>query len=161
MTGVLNRPLRRIVKPNTTPAAGGVFSFIPNKDGGWLFKSLRFLFTTDANAATRQVFLQALRGDDVYMQVPANNSQIASRADVYSWIPGTSGGPLITGMLSIDCPTDGLYLPRGHVLQAAVSNIQVGDTFSLVVASVIEYPDGPDRELWPYGPGVFSPQDMD
>lgn len=159
--GNLNRPIMRTIKPDTAPVAGAGFTFRPNKDGGWLFRGMRFLFTTDANAATRQVMLQAASGTDVYMQMSANNSQVASRADVYSWFPGASGSALIAGMLTINCPTDGLYLPKGHTLTAVISNIQATDLFTQVVARVVEYPDGPERELWAYGPGAFSPQDMD
>src|SRR5687768_761502 len=122
--GKLNRPLMRVVKPNTVPVAGAGFVFRPNKDGGWLFRGMRFLFTTDANVATRQVMLQASDGTDIYMQLSANNSQTAGRADVYSWFPGATGSALIAGMLTINSPADGLYLPRGHTLTAVISNIQ-------------------------------------
>lgn len=156
-----NKPLWRTVKPVATPVAGGVFTFQPGSNGGWLVRSLRFLLATDATAATRLVMLQALHAEDIYMQTAAVNGQTANNTNVYSYVAGQSGGANVTNMLAMDGPTDGIWLPQGHVLRAAVSNIQAGDLFTQVVARVVEYPTGPNREVWPYGPGVALPAEFE
>ena len=144
-----NRPITRVVKPNTAPAVGGEFSFTPNLGGGWLFHSLTFLLVTSAVAATRVPTLTASNGSDRYLQLVGANGQIANTTNRYTAYPGASNGSQGGGIISFDFPSQGLWIPQGNTLASVTANIDAGDQYSLVVAQVTEYPTDED---WPITP---------
>lgn len=155
-----NRPIERTVKPDVAPVAGGEFSLRPNKGGGWLIKSLRFIFEASAAVATRTVGLEVSDGTNIYLTTAGQDTLAATESGVFV---AFGGGPAVAAnaaYIPIAWPTDGLWLPQGHTLTSVTFNGDVADLYSEVVARVVEYPTGSERELWPYGPGVALPPEL-
>jgi hypothetical protein len=155
-----NRPIERTVKPDVAPVAGGEFSFRPNKGGGWLIKHLRFVFTASAAVATRTTAFEVNDGTNIYMTTAAQATIAAAGSRVFCAWSGDPVAPANVAYIPIGWPTDGLWLPQGHTLRSVTFNLDVGDLYTEVVARVVEYPSGSQRELWPIGPGVTVPPEL-
>jgi len=155
-----NRPIERTVTPDVAPVAGGEFTLRPNKGGGWLIKSLRFILETSAAVANRTVGLEVSHSGNIYLTTAGIEVVPENELGVFCAFGG--GQTILTNAayIPIAWPTDGLWLPQGHELTSVTFNGDVADQFSLVVARVIEYPSGSERELWPYGPGVALPPEL-
>lgn len=157
---VANRPIERTLRPNVSPAAGSEFAFIPNKGGGWLIRTLRFLLTTNATVANREVTLTVSDGTDVYAQFAATSVQAASLAIAYGAFPGAARASELITFKSIDWPAGGLWLPQGHTLSSATSNLNGADAYTLIRARAIDYPSGAERLLWPLEAGQPAPPEL-
>jgi hypothetical protein len=158
--GVLNRPIMRTVRPNVAPAAGGEFSFIPKSGGGWLVLTMRFILQASAAVANREVSLRLTDSENAYAQFGATTIQTANQGIAYVAYPGASNGANIGTLKTVDWPTLGLWVPPGHVLSSATTSMQGADQYSLIFARVIEYPSGPNSELWPLGPTTPMPAEL-
>lgn len=158
--GILNRPLMRTVKPDAAPAAGAEFSFTPKSGGGWLVLYMRFILQASAAAANREVSLRLTNREDTYAQFGATTVQTANQGIAYVAYPGASNGANIGTLKTVDWPTNGLWVPQGHVLSSATTSLQAADQYSVIFARVVEYPSGPEFELWPLGPGLTMPAEL-
>jgi len=146
-----NKPIQRILEPNN-PAAGAEFSLTVDGRGGLLIRSLRFLFTADANVATRAVLLTVTNGSREWYRSRASGSVTAGLAVTHGAYEGASGGAAGTTHNPFDFPANGLWVPRGHTLATVTNNIQVGDQISGIGIYAIEFPSGPEWDLWPTYP---------
>lgn len=157
---VVNRPIWRTVKPATAPAAGAEFSFTPKSGGGWLVTYMRFILQASAVAANREVSLRLTDGQNAYAQFGATTVQTANQGIAYVVYPGASNGANIGTLKTVDWPSIGLWVPQGHTLSSATTSIDAGDQYSLIFARVLEYPSGPERDLFPFGPGEALPPEL-
>lgn len=158
---VFDRPIERTVRPATAPVAGDQLDFRPNKGGGWLIRSLRFVFTASGVAGNRTIVFEASDGTDIYLTTAAQAVLAAAGSSVYCAFAGIPPRASAVGYIAIDWPTDGLWLPQGHRLRTTVLSGDAGDLFEDVTMRVVEYPSGPTNTKFPYGPGIFSPTDQD
>jgi hypothetical protein len=135
--------------PVADPSVGAEFSITPRNCAGWLIRHLKFLFTTSAVAANRAPMLTVDDGTNVYARfVPAAN-QAASLAVTYAANPGSSRGSATGTGTAIDWPTDGLWLPQGHVLRSVTDARDGGDQFSAIAFVAIEFPTTTPLIVWP------------
>lgn len=148
---VFNKPIQRIVKISD-PTAGAEISFTPSGGGGVLFRSLRFRLVASAAAANRAVSLSVTNGTDEWFRSRANVTQIATEDRVYGGYEGASAGATGAAVVALDFPSNGLWVPRGHTLRTITASIDVGDQFSAIAGYGIEFPSGPEWELWPVYP---------
>lgn len=155
-----NRPIERTVTPDITPAAGAEFSFRPNKGGGWLIKSLRYILAASAAVADRTAALEVSDGTKVYLTTAGLDTLAATESGVFVAFNGGPAAPVNAAYIPVPWPTDGLWLPQGHTLRSVTFNMDVADQYSEIVARVVEYPSGSERELWPFGPGVALPPEL-
>lgn len=137
------------------PAAGVAFSFRPDTAAGFLFQTVRFQFTTDANAATRELSLRVSDGTNEWFRTSCATSQDASQTREYCAFDGSVSGTSTLPVRIFDWPHGGLFVPPGHTLTIGWENIQVGDAFANLVASIIEFPTGPRTRMWPF-PHYFT-----
>lgn len=146
-----NKPIQRIVEP-TNPAAGAEFSLTPSGAGGLLIRSMVFTMTADANVASRAVHLTVTNGSRRWYASRANSVQTAGQSFIYAAYEGCSAGATGATVIALDFPANGLWVPRGHTLATLTSNMQVGDQYSAIGLYAIEFPSGPEWELWPTYP---------
>lgn len=156
-----NRPIERTWRPATPLVAGDQIDVRPDKGGGWLIRSLRFVLNTSAVAGNRTVVIEVSDGTDIYLTTASHVVLAAGSGAVYCAFGGINSRAAALGFIPIDWPTDGLWLPQGHRMRTVLISGDAGDIISEAVARVVEYPSGPDRTLFPYGPGIFSPTDQD
>ena len=157
-----NAPMHRIVKPATAPAAGEDWQLKATNGAGWLIRSLTFVFFASAAVANRSVVLSASDGERTYFMTAAGGVMQANDLGTYYAFAGSVRGVATTDIIALDWPTDGLWLPQGCSLESATSGLDVADEYTDIIASVVEYPSGPVRELWPLGPGtLFDPSSLE
>lgn len=133
----------------TAPAAGANFTFRARNAAGWLFRTLRFQLNTDANVATRELFVSVSDGTDEWIRVGAQTSQTAGIQREYCGVEGIVAGASTLPIRTVDWPRTGIYVPNGHTLTLGVNAIQVGDTLVNIAGYVVEFPIGPKVSLWP------------
>lgn len=143
-----NKPIARTFEV-ATPAVATGFSITPNTGANWLIRALTFQFVTDANAATRLVFLGIAGGATSYRLLPASATQITALTRTYSGSEGLSSAVAAGTVITIAFPTDGIWLPVGHTLTVGVENIQAGDQISAIQGYRFEFPLGPREHFWP------------
>lgn len=151
MADARNKPIARILEVES-PAAGAEISITPNTAAGWLFLSLRFQLVTSVAAATRVVTLSMTNQVREYYRSLASASQITGLTRVYGGFPGASRGSADDGVITLDMPVQGLWLPIGHTLRTITDLIDVADQYSGIAASIIEFPGGPRETIWPFMP---------
>jgi hypothetical protein len=152
-----NRPIERIVKPETAPAAGADWILRPNKGGGWLIRSLCFVLSTSGVAGNRVPQLFASTGEAIWFATSAQTALSINADGTYCAFGGANAHAASIGVFGIDWPTDGLWLPQGNRLECATLAIDAADQYDQIFARVVEYPSGSDQDLWPFGPGVPLP----
>lgn len=148
-------PLWRVVQVNP-PAAGAEFSITPTNAAGWLVQTIRFLFATSAVVATRVPSLLFTDGTTRWGGVIPANGQTQSTTFAYMGVSGTSRGSLAGSHIAMDFPVGGVWLPQGHSITSFTDNRDVGDQFSAIACSVIEYPAGEDLIMWPFPPSYLQ-----
>lgn len=146
-----NKPVQRVFTIEQ-PAAGAVFTITPNTGADWLIRALRFLYTADANVATRHVTLRLTDGVTQYGALLSGSQQTAGQARLYAGTYGNSSVIALGSSVSIPFPENGIWLPNGHSLTVAVDNIQAGDQFTVIAGHRIEFPLGPRDHVWPFMP---------
>jgi hypothetical protein len=117
---------------------------------------LRFLFTTDANAATRHVTINVNVGGLEYRHVLSSGQQTASTARLYAGSEGTSAVISLGSSITLAFPLQGVWLPNGHTMTVEVDNIQAGDQFSAIAGYRFEFPLGPREHVWPFLPVLLE-----
>lgn len=152
----LNFPRRRVV-PFTAPAAGAEFTITPDKAALWRILSLRFVLTTDANVANRQVTLVADDGTTTFFQTGAVLNHAAGTALIYTTFEGAGVATTGFGTEHLPFPVPGVVLEQGFRLRSLTTAIQVGDQFSAIAALVQELPSGPDFFVWPSYVNDYEP----
>jgi hypothetical protein len=155
-----NRPFWRVVKPDTAPAAGDEFTLRANKGGGWLVKSLRFVLEASAAVADRTAALEVTDGDQVLVTFAAHETIAATESGIYQAFPGIGEYAANAALISVAWPHGGLWLPQGYALRSVTFNMDVADQYSEIVARVVEYPSGSERELFPFGPATALPSEL-
>jgi hypothetical protein len=143
------KPVQRFI-PFTQPAAGAEIDIVPDTSAGWLIRSLRFTFTSDATVPARTVTLSATDTAREYWRAAAGASQAASLIRTYCGFAGSSGALSGGPVIALQFPKDGLWLPQGHHLATITDAIVAGDQYTNVAANIIEFPSGPDVTLWPF-----------
>ena len=131
--------LRRI--PVATPAAGVDWARLNDSGGYWLIRSVAFRLTASAVAATRFPHLRAAGGDDEWFATTVNRATFANQSRLYCGFPGADVSVGDADIVTVSWPHDGLILPPGHTLRSQVQSIDVGDTLTGVVLTVVEYPE--------------------
>jgi len=115
------------------PLAGANLHFLIQEDTRVLIHSIIFLFTTDANVATRRVAIQGWVGSTPFVQAAAPGDQAANAIITYHYAPCVLG---IDGTTAHDKQwatiSEHLYLDRGHAIATDITNMQVGDQISAV-----------------------------
>ena len=148
MTDPRNKPIARSFEI-ASPAVAQGFTITPNTAGDWLIRALTFQLVTDVNAATRAVSLSVSDTAVAYRVLTAATTQITTLTRVYSGSEGVSGAVINSGIIPLNFPTDGIWLPVGHTLTVAVENIQAGDQISAIRGYRFEFPKGPAEHFWP------------
>lgn len=126
-----------------TPAVGAGFGLTPNTVGAWRILGLSFLFTTSAVVANRHVNLSLSDGTTITWRGTAAQDQAATLQTFYQLYPLATPTNVVAGLLNIQLPPDGLWLPKGWTLAVSATGIDVGDQFSAITLDVQEHPDGP------------------
>ena len=136
--------------PITSPAAGAGFTYTVGGEYWEMWEALTFTLVTDANAATRQVFLTIQDQDSVPLaRIPAGGTQITGLTRVYSFVRGitTPQALVVDTFLS---PLPDLILQTGWKVVVSISSVQVGDQVSLIRAPRVKFVTGDDG--YPLGP---------
>lgn len=141
-------PVPRII-PITAPGAGVEIDIVPTTSGGWLIRTIRATLVTSAAVATRTPTLSADDTISEWYRAAPGATQAASLTRVYSGFHSSAGAASAGPVIAWGIPADGLWLPQGHHLRTITDLIDVGDQWSNVVISVIEFPTGPNVQLWP------------
>lgn len=149
-----NTPILR-ARGFTAPAAGAPFTFRSDNAAALLLQSVRFQFTTDANAATRELNFNVSDGTNEWFRTTCGTTQTASQTREYSAFDGSSSGAATLPARIFDWPHGGLFVPVGHTITITWESVQAGDLFANIVMSMIEFPTGPARKMWPF-PHFFT-----
>lgn len=135
-----NRPQwRRIVQ--IAPAVATDWTLRNDRGSLWLIRSIIFSLVTDANVANRSVAIQVTAGEDVWFRTVSAVVQAASLTRTYSAFTGSPAGADNASAILMAWPTDGLWVPPGHVVSSLTGLIQAGDQFGALLADVVEYPE--------------------
>lgn len=148
MTNPRYTPMLRVI-PVAPPGAGNQIAIRPDSVAGWLVRTLRFQLVTSAVVANRTVTLSLTDTTREYYRSTAAAVQAASLTRIYTAFAGSAGGAAPGPVVTVDFPSDGLWIPRGHALNTITDLMDGGDTFSAIAASVIEFPPGSGVEMWP------------
>lgn len=135
--------------PIAAPAAGAEFSVTPQNCAGWLIRHIKYLLTTSAVAGNRVPMLTVDDGTNIYARFVPAAAQAASLAVTYGANPGNSRGSATGTGTAVDWPTDGLWLPQGHVLRSATDARDGGDQFSAIALVAVEFPSSQPFIVWP------------
>ena len=148
-------PYLRVV-PQAAPAAGSEFVVASGGGTYWRLISLRFILTTDANAANRIVTLLADDNSDAFWQNGISGAQVATTAQAYSVTTGANNFGAGAAIRPIGWPDAGLWLYPGWRLRSLTEAIQAGDQYSDIVALVEEFHTGPGGHNDPAIPGYIG-----
>lgn len=143
-----------------TPAAGANWTQLNDSGGGWLVRGIAYTLVTSAAVANRLNGVTATAGEDVWFRTTAQLVQTATLTRGYSAWPGSPATTVDAGALLMPWPTDGLWLPPGHVLASTVALIDVADQLSLIVLDVIEYPETLPAHMLPM-PYTYTEDDQE
>jgi len=146
-----NTPLWR-VQQIPQPVVGAELVISPVNAAGWLIRTMRLQLVADVNVATRAVAFNFTNGTNIWGGVNAAGTVVASATRTFTASCGNSNAVTGTTRGAIDWPTEGIWLPQGHSIVSVTENIQVGDQYSQIVISVIEYPAGSGLVMWPFPP---------
>ncbi len=138
------------------PAAGAELVITPVNAAGWLVQSMRIQFVADANVAARAFAFNFTDGTTIWGGVNANSSAAAGQTRTLYASRGNSAAIAGTTRGSIDWPTPGVWLPQGYSIVSVTENLQVGDQYSQIALSVIEYPSGEGLVMWPFPPSYLE-----
>jgi len=142
------------------PAAGASWTQLNDSGGLWLVRALTFTFVTSAVVATRFAAITATAGEDVWFRTTAQLGQLTTLTRNYAAWAGSPASTVDATTLLMPWPTEGLWLPPGHVLASTVALIDVGDQLSAVTLTVIEYPEVLPSHLAPM-PYTFTEDDQE
>lgn len=128
--------------PNN-PGPGNDLNFSVPTNRRILPIAIRFLFTTDANVASRNVVLAFHDGTQVYCEIPPESSIPASIARAYSYNLGGNGpytdanqGERVNLLPQMN------WMDDNAAIQTIVNNLQSGDTITNIfircAAQIIE-----------------------
>lgn len=128
----------------TQPAAGAGFALTPNTVGHWRIMGLTFRLTTSAAVGNRHVNLALTDGTTQTWLATAAQDQAANLITVYQLYPQATPTNVVAGLMNIQAPPDGIWLPKGWQLTVSATGLDVADQFSAITLDVQEIPDGPD-----------------
>ena len=132
-----------------TPAVATGWTRRNDSGGMWIVRSLAFRLVTDANVANRFVSISATAGEDVWFRTVVQVAHTAGLTVDYSAWAGGHSSTVLTSVGMLAWPGEGLWLPPGHDLAAAVAGIQAGDQLSACFLQVIELPEVLPANLMP------------
>lgn len=123
----------------TDPAANAeITETVPDRRR-WRFLSFRASLLTDANVASRRVFLVFNDGSTDLIYFPASANQAASLFLTHNFSPTTySPGLVIADYISC---APSLILPAGFVIKTVTANIQAADNWGAPQLLVEEWID--------------------
>lgn len=144
--------VRTLSRPN--PGAGAEFTITAPGQGAWRITSLRALFTASAAVASRVPSLILANSEGDCAIIPPSAAVTAGLAvslSAYSGSQpfGAAAGPQLWGF-----PTDGVTLLPGWTLRSSTALIDVGDAWTLIRFTAVEYPTGPHLRLTPDVPYI-------
>lgn len=151
MTRQRSAPIGRFVKI-ANPGNLTEISIAPDRGAGWLFRTFRFQFNTDANVATREIAIAVTDGAQEMVRMGCPTSQTAGIAREYS---AASGANMIVATLpvrSVDWPDEGLWVPPGCKLVSVTASMQAADNYANIGGWVLEFPTGTREYTWPIVP---------
>ncbi len=131
------------------PAAGADFTITAPGHGTLRVTGLRALFTASAAVANRIPSLIVSTGDGDVIVSPSGAAITAGLAVSLSAYEGSAPSGAAAGPQLWGFPSAGVTLLPGWRLRASTAAIDVGDTWTLIRASVVEYPTGPNVRLTP------------
>lgn len=138
----MNVPFIKTVRV-PTPAAGAEFTMPARGGEWWRVISMVATFTTDANVADRTVTLVGDDGTDVFWRAGAAAVQAAGATGLLSATAGLGQSQVAGGVSAFPLPGEGLWLQSGWRVRSVTTNIQVGDTFTGIIALVQQFDTGP------------------
>ena len=121
------------------PAAGADFTQTVDTNTIWALQSLQFTFGTDANAATRVIKLTLGQGATVMLTLSRQFTQAATLTVTYGFYPSNADANASPGGQVQGTLPDRYFLVEGDVIASAITNIQVGDAFTLIQLRVLEW----------------------
>lgn len=124
--------------PVTQPAVATGFSVVTPGEGTWGLVALTAKLTTDGNAANRSAVLNVSDGTTTLWSIEPGAVQTATLGVTYSWVPGYAAFPTSIVGNALVVPMGPTYLAPGMTLSVVTANLQVGDQWSLISATVIE-----------------------
>lgn len=125
------------------PDPGANWELRPGGQRWWRVVSMVARLTTSAVVGNRRVSIRASDGGHVYFVAEAHLVHPASTVVDYA---AHTGAPVTAGdnlVLPLPLPSAGLLVRPGGVLASSVTNLDVADQWSAVVALVEEIPSGP------------------
>lgn len=139
MAGFRSRPVRRRF-PIAPPAAGAEWVFGNNTGASlWCF-AIAGRFVASAVVATRTLSIRALADTDIWCILTLAQTITASQDRRWSGYNGAMASDSALGANRVGWPADGLLLQPGNVLTSSTSGIDVGDQYSEIFLSAIEFP---------------------
>lgn len=133
----------------TAPLVATGFTIKPDTASGWLIRTLRFRFVSDATAGNRALIFAVTDGNQEYWRSSAGDVQAASLTRVYGAHPDSHGALTVGTFIGVRWPADGLWVPKGSQLDVTIEGVQAGDQIDLIGASLFEFPVGPAFYMWP------------
>lgn len=134
------RLTRTITAPN--PAAGADFTVTVPPGSSWIVQSVRAQLVTSAAVANRAVTLRIGDGVSELRRIANVNVQAASLTWVYGWLPGYGFVPASGIVQNYDLGETPPILNAGATIATSTGAIDVGDQWSGIALSVIEYTVG-------------------
>lgn len=118
------------------PAANTIFTFTANPRLIEQIVSIRYVLTTDANAANRRYFFNIIDGANNLLTIGTQLPDIASRVNQHNWIIGAdsfSDGTASPNQIFNHKWPPNLIMPLAGVLTLVITNGQVGDQLSDII----------------------------
>ncbi len=112
------------------PASGGDWTYLTPNNRRYELVGCRFVFTTDANVANRNINLAISVGVDIKIAIPMAVVQPASTSFKYQYLQGVYNNTLLPSNNEVMALPPRLFIPANYLISTTTVNIQVADQFS-------------------------------
>ena len=112
------------------PASGADWFYLTPNNRRYELVGVRFVMTTDANVANRNINLQISVGVDIKVAIPMSVVQPASTSFKYQYLQGVHAPTLLPSNNELMALPPRLFIPANYLISTTTVNIQVADQFT-------------------------------